>query len=136
MTVTPTYAQPVQGDLRVGHVFSSAWDVLTANFGKFLAITAVVALPNVLLFGNMAADPAAAEAAFGWRFFLGFLLGFVLNMIAQAMILYIAFQYLRGQPASLSDAAQKGLGRFFPLLGAVILFGLGVWVGLLLFIVP
>jgi len=57
-------------------------------------------------------------------------------MIAQAMILYIAFQYLRGQPASLSDAAQKGLGRFFPLLGAVILFGLGVWVGLLLFIVP
>ena len=123
MTITPTYVPPGEGELSLGHVFASAWDLFVANFSKFFLITLVVALPNLLVDPM----PTPGTAAAGWRG-VAALVGFVLNMIAQAMILYIAFQYLRGQSASLSDAAQKGLAGFFPILGTGILFVLGAWI--------
>jgi uncharacterized membrane protein len=63
-------------------------------------------------------------------------LGFTLNMLAQAVILYIAFQYLRGQEASLGDAVQKNITRVLPLIGVLILTGLGLSVGFLLLFIP
>jgi hypothetical protein len=123
MTVRPTYVPPGGGEFRLGHVFASAWDLFVANFSKFFPITLVVGLPNLLVDSL----PAQSTGAAGWDG-VGALVGFVLNMVAQAMILYIAFQYLRGQPASLADAAQKGVARLFPILGTGILFVLGAWV--------
>jgi len=141
MTVTPTYARPVEGELRVGHVFSSAWDIFSANFARFFAIGLVVALPNLLLLMTVPTETNAfgttpAPAALGWRVFIGLAIMMVLNLMSQAVILYIAFQYLRGQQVSMGEALQRGLARFLPILGLVILFGLGIWVGFLLLIIP
>src|SRR5215510_1249871 len=140
MTVTPAYARPVEGDLRVGHIFSSAWTIFSANFPTFFVIGLVVALPNLLLFMTVPTEQTAfgptPTGAIGWRLVVGWVLAMVLNLMSQAIILYIAFQYLRGQPAPVGDAVQKGLARFLPILGLVVLFALGVWVGLLLLVIP
>ena len=140
MTVTPAYARPVEGDLRVGHIFSSAWTIFSANFPTFFVIGLVVALPNLLLFMTVPTEQTTfgptPTGAIGWRLVVGWVLAMVLNLMSQAIILYIAFQYLRGQPAPVGDAVQKGLARFLPILGLVALFALGVWVGLLLLVIP
>src|SRR5262245_25451031 len=141
MTVSPTYARPAEGELRVGHVFSSAWAIFTANFATFFAIGLVVALPNLLLLLAVPTEVTAfgttpAPEAFGWPVFVVWLLATIIYLMSQVAILYVAFQYLRGQPASLGAALQKGFARFFPLLGLVILFALGIWVGFILFVIP
>jgi hypothetical protein len=135
MSEIPVQARPATADLSLGHIFGRAWDIFSANLLPFFIIAAVISLPNSLLL--VGTDPAAPPGpGFGWRVFAGVLFGLVLNMIAQAMILYIAFQYLRGQPASMGDAVQKGLARFLPILGVIILYSLGAGVGFLLLIIP
>src|SRR5262245_52587400 len=118
MTVTPTYA-PVEGNLSVGHIFGSAWDVYAGNFLKFVIIAAAVQLPDLL--GRLsvplipsAFGPPLPAAGYATPVNVGATVSFLLNMVAQAVVLYIAFQYLRGQPAPLGAAIRKGLGRLFP----------------------
>ena len=138
MTATPAYAPSLEGNLRVGHVLSRAWDVFSANFVKFVIITAIVTLPNTLLFVNTpeVSQGVPPDAGFFWRVFGGLVVAIFLNMLAQAVILYIAFQYLRGRLAPLGDALQHGLSRLLPIIGVVVLSILGIWAGLLLLIVP
>src|SRR5262245_15984278 len=137
MMTTPTDARPVGGGLRLGHIFSSTWAIFSANFLKFFAIGLAAALPSLLLQltetteASVAGTPFAAE----WRGVVGSLLSATLSMMAQAAVLYIAFQYLRGRPASIGEGIQKGLARLFPVLGVVILFFVGVFIGFI-FIIP
>ena len=144
--VSPTYARPAEGELSVGHVFSTAWTIFSANIGIFLAIGLIVALPNLIVLmlsptettplgttPSLGTDPGAGAVGLA---FIGGILAVVLTLVSQAVILYVAFQYLRGQPVALGDAVQKGFARFLPILGLVILFFLGVWVGLILLVIP
>jgi glycerophosphoryl diester phosphodiesterase family protein len=136
MTDTPINARPVQAELRLGHIFSGAWDIFTANFGKFIIITAIAVIPNLFLqFGvdNSAAEPSLESAL---TVLLSIVFSLLLNTVGFAVIIHIAFQYLRGQPASLADALPKGLARMFPLIGAALLLSLGVVLGTLLLIIP
>ncbi len=126
MTDMPIYAQPIEGELRVGHVFSRAWDILAANFFK-LGVVAVV--PSLLQLGlsyfvsvSILTVPQSARGIAPVVSVVGIaLLVFVAHFVVQAVILHVAFQYLRGQRAPLSEAIWRGLGRFFPLLGLTIL---------------
>jgi hypothetical protein len=141
MTVSPTDARPAEGELRIGHVFRNAWTVFSANFLIFFTISAIVALPYLLLQVALASDsallgPSPAPDAFDWRVFIGWLLAMVLNLVAQAVILYVAFRYLRGLPAPIGDAVRTGLAHLFPVLGVVILLVVGAGVGFLTLIVP
>jgi hypothetical protein len=43
---------------------------------------------------------------------------------------------MRGRPVRLGESIQRGLGRFFPLIGGGILVGLGMMLGFILLIVP
>jgi glycerophosphoryl diester phosphodiesterase family protein len=134
MTDLSVDARPLEGEIRIGHIFGRAWDVFTANFVKFVVITAIIGLPNLLF--TTAGPDSAASPEYGWRVVVGIVLGFTLNMLAQAVILYIAFQYLRGQEASLGDAVQKNITRVLPLIGVLVLTGLGLTVGFLLLFIP
>ena len=139
MSVPPTHARPMEAELRVGHIFNSAWAIFRANLPAFFTIGLIVALPSLLL--GLAPEftlpgPSPAPDAFEWRAFIGWLLAMALNMVAEAVILYVAFQYLRGQQASIGDAVQKGLVRFFPIIGVLILFALGVGLGFFSLIIP
>jgi hypothetical protein len=48
------------------------------------------------------------------------LLTIVLGLLSQAVVLYGAFQDMRGWPVRLADCLQVGLGRFFPIVGLAI----------------
>jgi hypothetical protein len=51
-------------------------------------------------------------------------------------VLYGAFQQMRGRPFDVGVSLQKGLGRFFPVLGAAVCAGVGIGLGTLLFVLP
>jgi hypothetical protein len=48
-------------------------------------------------------------------------------MLSQAIVLYGAFQDMRGRPVSLADCLKVGLRRFFPLIGLAICVGIAMF---------
>jgi hypothetical protein len=130
------YPAGAVSDFRVGNVLSRAWTVFTNNFIIFFVITLIVSLPNLLAASSGATDPSANPSAFLWRIGVGALLVIILNTIGEAVIVYGAFQNLRGQPVRLGEALQKGLARFFPILGLAIVSGIAIMFGVMLLIIP
>ena len=137
MTDTSIGARGIAGgDIRIGHIFGRAWEIFTANFLKFFIITMIVALPNTLLVGSISDPQTAPDGGLAARVLIGAIIAIVLGMLTQAVILYMAFQYLRGQSASIGDAVQKALPRLLPLLGLIFLASLGWTIGLMLLVIP
>jgi hypothetical protein len=123
-----------ESDFRVGHVFSQTWQVFSRNFLRFGVITGIASLPPFLI-PQTAPDPANPFANLGWALVALFLM-IVLGTLSQAIVLYGAFQDMRGRPVSLGDCLQVGLGRFFPIVGLAISMGLAVMFASMLFIIP
>ncbi|HEY2136205.1 MAG TPA: hypothetical protein VGH49_09970 [Xanthobacteraceae bacterium] len=119
------------GNFRIGNVLGRAMEICVANFPFFFVVTFIVALPNLLLLREQTQPPT-----FQWSMLFAILLAIVLNTIGQAVILRGAFQQLRGRPLNVGEAVQKGLARFFPILGLALLYGLGLGVAFLLLVVP
>jgi hypothetical protein len=118
------------GDFRVGHAVSQAWSVLSRNFLIFFAVTAVAAIP-VAATGTVA-DPLQVLHLEGFGPFLGL----VLSPLSQAVVLYGAFQDMRGRRVDLGESMWVGLRRFFPVVGVAICVTLLGLLGLLAFVVP
>ena len=126
-------APAAPGEFRIGDVLSKSATLLSRHFLIFFVVAIVASLPRLLWVGVEEPNPAD----FPWgRFLVGLLLFLVLNTLAQAVILYGAFQAMRGRPVNLSECLRVGLGRFFPIIGLVICAYLGIWIGLILLIVP
>jgi hypothetical protein len=124
------------GDFRIGQALGRAWSVLSRNFPIFFLVTAVAAMPE------------AATGTIGDPFFqvlrlaglkvegLGPLLGHVLGLLSQAVVLYGAFQAMRGKQVRLGESMRVGLRRFFPVIGLAISTTLLGFLGFLVFVVP
>jgi uncharacterized membrane protein len=67
---------------------------------------------------------------------IGVLAILILHTLAQAAILYVAFQSMRGRVVGIVEALRRGLSRFGAIVGLAILVGCGIWIGLILLIVP
>jgi hypothetical protein len=67
---------------------------------------------------------------------LSVLVWIVLNTVGEAVILYGAFQRLRGQALDPGAALQRALARFFPLLGLGFLYAIAIMIGFVLLVVP
>jgi len=106
---------------RVGLVLYRALRVYGANFAIFFVIAFVAALPCLLVL-------LAARNEFGTLLFAS-LLSLFLDTIGAAIILFIAFQYLRGRSIALGAALRLTLARFFPMLGFATLYALGLIAG-------
>ena len=133
MTNVSAVAPTAPGEFRVGAVFSKTATLLSRNFLIFFVVALVAALPRLLWVGAEVQN----AANFPWgRFSVGLSLFLVLNTLAQAVIVYGAFQAMRGRAVNLSECLRVGLGRFFPIIGLVICAYLAIWIGLLLFVVP
>jgi hypothetical protein len=135
MTNVSAAAPTAQGEFRIGRVFSQAMAVLSRNFLTFFVVALVAGLPRVLLLesaGRGVADGTGAVA----KIVLGIFLSIVLGTLAQAVLLYGAFQDMRGRPVSLADCLRIGLARFFPIIGLAICMSVGIMVGFVLLIVP
>ena len=121
------------GEFRIGDVFSKTATLLSRHFLIFFVVALVAALPRLLWSG--AEDQSAANFPWG-RLLLGFALFLILNTLAQAVIVYGAFQAMRGRAVNLSECLRVGLGRLFPIIGLVICAYLAIWIGLILLIIP
>jgi hypothetical protein len=126
-------APAAAGEFRIGDVFSKTATLWSRNFLIFFVVALVASLPRLLWEGIETQSPGN----FPWaRFFGGFSLFLILNTLAQAVILYGAFQAMRGRPVNLGECLKVGLSRFLPIIGLIICAYLAIWVGFMLFIVP
>lgn len=132
-TAISTASPVAEGEFRIGRVFSRTAAVLSRNFPTFFLITAVAALPNVLISHGNAKLPGGAGAA--WLA-LGVVLTIALSTLSQAIVLHGAFQDMRGRPVNLIESIRLAFGRLLPILGLAICMSLAVGVGFLLFIIP
>src|SRR5258708_2659969 len=107
-------------DFRVGKVFSRAWSVFSRNFVTFMVVIGIANLPSLLIPQPSLDAPAGPSGNLGLTFFVVLFLIVVLSTLGQAMVLYGAFQDMRGRPFSLADCLKVGLRRFFPIIGLTI----------------
>jgi hypothetical protein len=126
-------APAAPGEFRVGQVLNRSFTLLSRNFLLFFVVTAVAALPNVLISQSTGRNVSGATAAWVG---LGAILTVVLQMLSQAVVLYGAFQDMRGRPIDLGEALRVALSRLLPIIGVAICVSIGVFVGSLLLIVP
>jgi len=116
-------------EFRVGRVFSRAWSVYIANFLIFTLVALVISLPNLL--SGEGQTPTGII-----RNFAVFVFWMIANTVGLAVILFGAFQAMRGRAVVIGEAIRRGLSRFWPIVGLAILQWLGITIGFLLFIVP
>jgi hypothetical protein len=126
-------APAAPGEFRVGQVLNRSFTLLSRNFLIFVVVTTVAALPNVLINQSTGHDVSGATA--GWLT-LSLILTVILQMFSQAVVLYGAFQDMRGRPVNLGEALRVALGRLLPIIGVGICVGIGVFLGSLLLLVP
>jgi uncharacterized membrane protein len=120
---------PTGREFRIGPIFTRSWSIYAANFLIFTLVAIVAALPS-LLGGD-------AESGLGVvRGFIAFILSVIFYFVAQAVILYGAFQAMRGRNVVIGEGVGRAFSRFFSLVCIAILVGLGVFIGFLLLIIP
>jgi hypothetical protein len=98
----------IENDFSIGRVFGRTSSVLSRNLLIFFVVTVVANLPGTLLLKN-AADAAAAPGRAAGMAFLGAFLTLVLSTLSQAVVLYGAFQDMRGKRVSLGESLKVGL---------------------------
>jgi hypothetical protein len=128
----------VERDFRVGHALSRAAAVFSRNFPKYIVVTAIAGLPSMLIGLYMSTSPATPANPFqnlGWTIF-GAFLAIVLSSLSQAIVLYGAFQDMRGRPVSLADCFAVGLGRILPIIVLSISVAILGMLGSMLLIFP
>jgi hypothetical protein len=117
-------------------VFSRAWSVFSRNFVTFMLVIGIANLPSLLLTPPALGTPASPAANLNPTFFVVLLLVIVLSTVGQAMVLYGAFQDMRGRPVSLADCLKVGLRRFFPIIGLAISVIVGMMFASILLVFP
>jgi hypothetical protein len=137
---TPTQAA---GEFSVGQVFSRAWTILSGNVTKFLPLTAILALPDLIGLIPGVSDGTAVRNAVPnltpgaiLAIVASVIVWIVLNVVTQATVLYGSFQAMRNRPVEIGESFKKGLARLVPIIGLSICLGLAVGLGFMLLIVP
>jgi uncharacterized membrane protein len=125
----------IEGDFRLGQVFSRAWSVFSRNFLTFTLVTGIASLPSLLIQQPVPGPQVNPFQNLGLRVFV-FVLAVVLGTLSQAIVLYGAFQVMRGRPIDLAQSARIGLRRFFPIVGLAISMTVLIFLGSLLLVVP
>jgi hypothetical protein len=135
MSYTETNANSVlDEDFQAGKVFSKSVSIFSRNIVSFTVISSVAALPYI-------AHPLARSYAIlpdDTRLYFAILLPVTLFLLAltTAIILHVTFQQMRGKPVRLTEAISRVCSRFAPLLGVILLYSIGVLLGLALLVVP
>jgi hypothetical protein len=126
-------APAVPGEFRVGNVLSKTMTLLSRNFLPFSIVTTIAAVPNVLISQTAERNPSSAGVA--W-IVVGAFLTIALSMLSQAVVLYAAFQDMRGRPVNLGESLRVALGRLLAIIGLAFCVSIGAGIGMLLLIIP
>jgi hypothetical protein len=119
------YRQPVE--FRIGDVFVKSWQVLTRHFATFFLLVGIAEIPTLLLRPN--------QRQYGLLLLLVFL-NLFLTVFAEAVVVFAAFQDLRGRQVNAMESVRRGLNRFFPIIGLSLLMALVLGFGLMLCLIP
>jgi hypothetical protein len=123
----------LEAEFQIGKVISKSLSIFLRNIVAFTCIAGATMLPFV----GLAAARLYGGILNKWTYILiGLPLTLFLMALTTAIILHAAFQHMRGRPIRLVESISCGLSRFLMLLGVMLLYGLGVILGLLLLIVP
>jgi hypothetical protein len=114
-----TEMKSTAGIFDAGHVFNQTVSIFSRNVLPFGIVTAVAYLPSVLTFSD-GSNPAVLAKVGAGGIAVGVILTLVLNVLSQAVVLYGAFEDMRGLPVNLGESIKVGLRRFFPVLGVSI----------------
>ncbi|MBV8751524.1 MAG: hypothetical protein JO328_01545 [Hyphomicrobiales bacterium] len=128
--ITSVAASP--GEFRIGRAFSRTFTLLSRNFPIYFVVAAVGSVP-LMLFQKTSIpliDDSVTLSLIAWILML------LLGPLAQAIVLHVAFQDMRGGLVSLTEAVRSVVGRLLPLIGLAICMGVAIAVGVLLLIVP
>jgi hypothetical protein len=131
------YRQPVE--FRIGEVIVRTWNILSRHFLTFALLVGIAELLPLVLSLSVPQDvispsefrPSVLLVPAG----IGFL-QFILTSFAQAIVVFAAFQDLRGRPVNAGESLRRGLSRLFPVVVASVLTAMVVGVGLLLCLIP
>jgi hypothetical protein len=129
------------GEFSVGRVFSRAFELLFRDFAKFLLLGGIAWLPFLVLtlvgIGAVNAKPTKGNlVAFAVTAGLTALLMLALQVLSQAVVLYGAFQQMRGQSFAIGESLSRGLTRFLPILGMLIIMGIAMGLAAILLVFP
>src|SRR5262245_30316282 len=120
---------PTGREFRIGPIFTRSWSIYAANFVAFTLVAIVASLPSQLG-GDFESSVGVV------RNVVVFVVSVILYFVGQAVILYGAFQAMRGRSVVIGDGVGRAFSRFFSLVGISILVGLGVGIGFLLLVIP
>jgi hypothetical protein len=140
-------AQPdrqAQTDFRVMQVFSRAFGILKRHIGKFFLLCAGTLLPGAVLValigGSLPTEAASrAPAISGTVILTGAVVTIVwglLFLLSQVVMLYGAFQDMRGRPFGIGESIRQGLARLPAIIGLIICIGVVVMIAFFLLVVP
>src|SRR6185437_11405631 len=116
----PPIAQYVEGEFRVGQILNRTFAVLSRNLLPFCVVTAIAYLPNLLfLEREQTGLPQGRMIA---MVFIGAILSLILSALSQAIVLFGAFEDMRGRPVDMIASLKVGLSRFFPVIAVAMLF--------------
>jgi hypothetical protein len=136
----------------IGRTFSRAWGLAGATLptvGGFMLILYIVSgTLNFLLQGPMTASILAAQQQGSdprmaglvlfrtpW-YWLMMLVSLVIGAVGFAGAIQGMSSVARGGATSIGECFARGFARALPALGLLILWGLGVWLGMILLVVP
>jgi hypothetical protein len=137
----------LETDFRLGKVISKSIEVFLKNIVTFTLIASLMLLPSIPTYTiDEQADPALTAytvedqadltATDGIILLVAVALIFALWPLVSAVILYAAFQHMRGRKVRLAEAVARVLPRSLALVGVMFLGGLGMMIGLVALVVP
>jgi len=129
-----------ESDFRVGRILNRTTSVLSRHLPMFFLVSAVAQLPPLLIL-KAAAMPEGMTSGHSLGRVLamigiGIVLTLVLSVLSQAILLYGAFQDMRGRQVSLVESLEVGLRRFLPIVGLAIAMTVLVMLAAILLVVP
>jgi hypothetical protein len=125
-----------EGDFRVGRVFTQTFSVLSRNLLPFCIVTVIAALPYFFLLGADGRPAGGMTAGRAGLAIFWFILAILLNALSQAVILYAAFEDMRGRPVNMMESLRIGFGRILPVLGTAIVVGVLTMLGGIALVIP
>jgi hypothetical protein len=131
------YRQPVE--FHIGDVFVKSWRVLTRHFVTFVLLVGIAEVPLLVTNSSLQtsaphigrlslSDALMALTALFLQLFLG--------VFAQSVVVFAAFQDLRGKEVTFGESFQHGLSRFLPVIVLSLLVAIVFVLGLMLCLVP
>jgi hypothetical protein len=136
-----------QGTFRIGDVLISTINIYSRNALIFTLVSGIFWFPAVLAGyylehgfsvagGPVVYSDVASAAMRQWEQLLVVLFMLTLQPLGTAIVLYAAFQDMRGQPVEIGVSVARALARFPALVGLTLLMTVAVMMGFVLLVVP